>query len=183
MRDLLTCALLAVTVSSQRHEPTDTLASSAADSVGRFPQVSGRSLDGVRFDLPAEFRGRLNLVVVAFQRAQQRDVDDWMPYLRALASRRPDIALYELPTLGSGYRWMRGIIDGGMRRGIPDAAVRAATITLYIDKRPFRRALELADENQICVLVVDRQGRIYWRAEGRFNAESAADLTRRLGSL
>jgi hypothetical protein len=148
----------------------------AADSLGRFPAVSGDNLNGKRFDLPRDFEGELNFVVIAFKRDQQRDVDGWMPFLKTLAKDRNDVRIYELPTLGRGYRFMRPIIDGGMRGGIPDTRVRATTITLYIDKAPFRRALELPDEDHIYVLAVDRDGRVHARAEGLFTPESGAAI-------
>ncbi len=75
---------------------------------------------------------------------------------------------------------MRSFIDGGMRRGIPDAAVRASTITLYIDKTPLREALRLRDEDRIYVLLVDRKGRVFWRAEGRFDERMSAETVRRI---
>lgn len=140
--------------------------------MGRFPAVSGDNLNGKRFDLPRDFEGDVNLVVVAFQRDQQRDVDGWMPFLKTLAKDRNDVRIYEVPTLGRGYRIMRPIIDGGMRGGIPDLKVRATTITLYIDKTSFRRALRLPDENRIYVLAVDREGHVQARASGLFTPES-----------
>lgn len=151
---------------------------SPAGSLGRFPAESGENLNGKRFDLPRDFEGRLNLVVVAFQRQQQRDVDGWMPFLKTLAKDRDDLRIYELPTLGRRYRIMRPIIDGGMRGGIPDTKVRATTITLYIDKTPFRRALQLPDEDQIYVLAVDREGKVHARAAGLLTPESGAAFSR-----
>ena len=158
---------------------TDTIMSNvAADTIGRFPSVEGSNLEGERFNLPSGFKGELNVVLVAFQRDQQADVDTWMPFLKSLGETHPALRVYELPTLGRRYRMMRPFIDGGMRRGIPDRAVREATITLYIDKSPFREALKLGDEDRIYVLLVDREGRVLWRTEGLFNDSSGAELAR-----
>jgi hypothetical protein len=152
----------------------------ATDSLGRFPTVEGSNLEGEHFSLPSDFKGRLNVVLVAFRREQQADVDSWTPFLTTVGERRRDLRIYELPTLGRRYRLMRPFIDGGMRRGIPDAAVRAATITLYIDKAPFRESLRLPEEDRIYVLLVDQKGQVSWRAEGRFDARTGAELVRRL---
>jgi hypothetical protein len=152
----------------------------ATDSLGRFPTVEGSNLEGEHFSLPSDFKGRLNVVLVAFRREQQADVDSWTPFLTTVGERRRDLRIYELPTLGRRYRLMRPFIDGGMRRGIPDAAVRAATITLYIDKAPFRESLRLPEEDRIDVLLVDQKGQVAWRAEGRFDARTGAELVRRL---
>jgi hypothetical protein len=146
------------------------------DAALQFPVVQGRSLAGRRVTLPADFEGDLNVVLVAFKRHQQDDVDTWTPHLRELAARRPALRIYELPTLASSYRLMRTFIDGGMRGGIPDSAVRAATITLYIDKRPYKAALRIPNEDQIHVFLVERAGRILWRAAGPFSADAAAQL-------
>jgi hypothetical protein len=152
----------------------------ATDSLGRFPTVEGSNLEGEHFSLPSDFKGRLNVVLVAFRREQQADVDSWTPFLTTVGERRRDLRIYELPTLGRRYRLMRPFIDGGMRRGIPDAAVRAATITLYIDKAPFRESLRLPEEDRIYVLLVDQKGQVSWLAEGRFDARTGAELVRRL---
>lgn len=152
----------------------------ASDSLGKFPVVEGRSLEGRRFRLPGDFEGRYNVVLVAFKREQQSDVDTWTPFLKPLAAARSDVRVYEVPTLGRRYRLMRAVIDGGMRGGIPDRSVRAATITLYIDKLPYRRSLKLVDEDRIYVLLVDRQGKVLWRAEGRFSEASGRGLAQRI---
>jgi len=151
-----------------------------ADTLGRFPSVEGRNLEDERFSLPADLRSPLNVVLVAFKREQQEDVDTWMPFLKTLHEGRRDLSVYELPTLGRRYRLMRSFIDGGMRRGIPDSAVRAATITMYIDKTPFRESLRLRDEDRIYVLLVDREGRVFWRSEGRFTQTAGDELSRRI---
>ncbi len=148
----------------------------APDTLGLFPRVEGTNLEGEQFTLPSDFTGDLNVVLVAFQREQQSDVDSWMPFLKTLGTDQRDLRVWELPTLGRRYRLMRPFIDGGMRRGIPDAAVRAATITLYIDKQPFRESLGLPDEDRIFVLLVDRQGRVLWRSDGRFDERKGAAL-------
>ncbi len=72
---------------------------------------------------------------------------------------------------------MRGVIDGGMRGGIPDSAVRAATITLYISKGPFKRALAIQNEDSIEVVLVDRAGTIYWRTTGVFREAALLELS------
>lgn len=155
----------------------------ATDTLGQFPRVDGSSLEGERLGLPSGFKGALNVVIVAFKREQQADVDSWTPFLKSVGALRPDLRVYELPTLGRGYRMMRPFIDGGMRRGIPDVAVRAATITLYIDKAPFRESLRLRDEDRIYLLLVDQQGRVFWRTEGRFDERGGAAMVRRIDEL
>jgi hypothetical protein len=63
-----------------------------------------------------------------------------------------------------------------MRAGIPDRSTREATITLYTDKRAFRQALNIPNEDTIHLLIVDRQGRVHARVEGRYAPEKLAVL-------
>jgi len=156
---------------------------SMADSIRQFPRVEGSNLEGRRFTLPTDFEGDYNIVLVAFRREQQNDVDTWLPFLREVATPARHVRVYELPTLNKTYRFMRGFIDGGMSRGIPERATREATITLYIDKSPFKKALAIATEDRISTFLVARDGRILWRTDGRFTAGAAAGLAATLDSL
>lgn len=152
------------------------------DTLGIFPRAVGRNLEGWKFTLPFDLEGKRNVVVIAFKREQQADVDTWMPFLGEVSASHPELRVYEIPTLARGYRLMQSVIDGGMRRGIPDPAVRAATITLYIDKAPFKRALRISGEDRIHLLLVDRDGRVYWRAEGPFDPAAAEQLVERVST-
>lgn len=154
-----------------------------ADSVRRFPHVDGSNLEGKRFALPGDFEAEYNVVLVAFRREQQADVDSWLPFLREQKLAERGIRVYELPTLNRSYRWVRGFIDGGMARGIPAKATREATITLYIDKAPFKQALAIASEERIVTLLVARDGRVLWRADGRFAPATGAELIGAIDAL
>jgi hypothetical protein len=152
----------------------------SVQQVPHFPRVTGRNLEHRTFNLPGDFEGERNLILIAFKRSQQADVDTWTPFARPLEQQYPGFRIYELPTLASGFSIMRGIIDGGMRGGIPDSAVRAATVTLYIDKKPFRQALGITTEERIHAFLVDREGRVLWRAEGTFTQAAGDELVRAL---
>ena len=154
-----------------------------ADSVRQFPRVEGANLEGKRFALPGDFETAYNVVFVAFRREQQADVDSWLPFLREQTVAERGVRVYELPPLNRAYRWMRGFIDGGMSRGIPAKATREATITLYLDKSPFKQALAISSEDRIVALLVARDGRVLWRADGRFTPATGAELISALDAL
>lgn len=146
------------------------------DPTIRFPKVEGSNLEGRRFSLPEDFGGELNIVLVAFRREQQDDVDTWVPFIKTTAGKHSGLKAYELPTLNRSYSMVRRFIDGGMSRGIPEKATRETTITLYIDKTPFKKALGITTEDRIVMLLVSPDGRVLWRADGPYTAEAAADL-------
>ena len=151
------------------------------DTTRAFPPMQGQNLEGRTFEMPRDFAGELNVVFIAFKREQQADVDSWGAALNSLRKRHADLHVYELPTLGRSYRFVRPMIDGGMRRGIPDSTVRAATITLYIDKSPFKRALGITTEDYIEVLLVDQRGNIRWQCSGPMTPSLGAELEAAIG--
>jgi len=155
--------------------------SNGATSV--FPKVIGQNLNGKTFHLPNDFQAPASIVFIAYVRGQQAQVDSWKPFISDIRSRFPTTGEYELPTLSSGNRLLRGLIDRGMRSGIRDTETREVTITLYIDKRPFNAALGISSEREIAVLLVAPDGTVLWRATGAYTAERSKGLDAALSSL
>ena len=150
-----------------------------ADSL-RFPTVTSENLEGRTLTLPADFSGDRNVVFVAFLMQQQKDVDTWSPWLRQTLPKHPGSDFYEIPTIQRMVAPMRWVINRGMRGGIPDRAVRERTVTLYIDKAPFKQSLGITTESVIQVLLVDRAGRVLWRTTGPFTPAKATELEKAL---
>ena len=85
-------------------------------------------------------------------------------------------AYYELPTINRMGATRERLLDEGMRAGIPDKAARARTITLYTDKKAFQKALGIDGDDSIHAILIDRDGNVLWRAEGRFTEEKGRAL-------
>ena len=142
----------------------------------RFPLVKASNLEKRVLNLPADFGGDRNLLLVAFERKQQKDVDTWLREMKRFEEFDPKFHYYELPTIQRPNSLMRWIIDNGMRRGIPDRKARERTITLYIDKLVFCDALQILDQKHIHVLLVNRTGDVLWRTEGLFDETKGEGL-------
>lgn len=145
-----------------------------------FPSVTAPNLAGHNMRLPADFAGDLNLVLIAFQREQQADIDTWLEPGRKLMAKFPHLACYELPVIGKMNPLFRRFIAEGMRSGIPDTTARATTITLHLDKPAFRRSLQLPSEDRVYALLIDRKGAVHWRADGRCTDAAARELRDRI---
>jgi hypothetical protein len=142
----------------------------------QWPAVSGSNLQRKKLNLPEDLQGERNLVFVAFQQWQQKQVDSWLPFARQMEATHPGVRYYELPTIQRLNALARTFINEGMRAGIPDSVARERTITLYVDKVAFREALDLPAEENIYILLLDRQGAVLWRAEGAFTPEAGESL-------
>ena len=149
----------------------------------RFPTVVGTSLAGTTVRLPDQLAGRLNLLLIAFRRGQRAQMHTWSPFLDALAVRRPDVHVYEVPVLSAAYRPARPSIDGAMRDAVSDPTARERTITLYLDEVAFRAALAVPGDDQIHLRLVDRSGATHGRADGVWDPTKAAALAAVLEEL
>jgi len=141
-----------------------------------FPTVSGSNLLRQKVTLPQDFQGKLNLVFVPFLQWQQMEVDSWVPLVRRLEAQRQGLFYYELPTIQKRNVLYRTFINEGMRAGIPNATTRGRTITLYLDKAAFQKALEMGDEEHIYILLLDQAGKVFYRSRGAYTPEGGEQL-------
>jgi hypothetical protein len=138
--------------------------------------VSGSSLDGKRFNLPRDLKGKVNIVIIAFRREQTDIIEQWATPLKEIMRADPSLEVYELPTLSRGYSPFRWWIDGGMRAGIVDEEARRRTITIYTNKRNFKVQLGIPNEETIYIFLVGKDGRIITRVQGDFTEEKHQQL-------
>jgi hypothetical protein len=79
--------------------------------------VTGTALSGQRLRLPHDLLGGPVLLLVAYRRQAQADVDRWTSMARREA---PGLRVIELPVIPAlVWRLLQGWIDGGMRGGVP----------------------------------------------------------------
>jgi len=137
----------------------------------KFPEVTGFNLLRRKVTLPDDLQGEVNILFIAFYQWHQALVDSWVPRARQLEQSIPGVQFYEIPVLQKMNFISQTFINEGMRAGIPNQTTRGKTITLYIDKKAFRRAVEIPNEETIWVLVLDRQGNVLWRTGGAYSQE------------
>jgi hypothetical protein len=142
----------------------------------KLPRVEGSNLNRKKMIFPDDFVGQVNLVFIAFLRRHQDLIDQWVPFVAQLAAEFPELHYYEFPTLSRMGFLYRTFLNEGMRAGIPNPATRARTITLYLDKAAFRKALEIEDEQDIWLYLFDRDGQVLWRIQGGYTEEKGAML-------
>jgi hypothetical protein len=143
----------------------------------QFPSVSGNDLLRNKVSLPDDLSSGLNVLIVAFQRWHQGLVNSWVPFLDHMLEKHQDFDYYELPTIRKMNWLSRSIIDNGMRTGIPSRNTRRRTITLYIDKEPFRKKLSIPDESDIHLFLASKDGEVLWAGSGAISEDKADALT------
>jgi len=147
-------------------------------SAVRFPSFVAHDLNGRQVVVPRDAPTELTLVVVAFQRWHQADVDRWLRSAAPLLAQHPELDYLELPVLRRFNRVTRWWIDQGMRSGIPGQDQRARVVTLYTDKQAFRKRAGIAGEEAIHLFLIQRDGEILWRERGGVTPVALATLER-----
>lgn len=130
----------------------------------KFPNVTADSLAGTKESIPESCSGKVTLVTVAFLRESQGQLDSWLnPFYEKFGS-SPGFMFYEIPMISSGYKFMRMIIDGGMRAGLPSFKHKHV-VTMYGDVEKYLTALSL-DPRSGHAFLLDRDGIIRFQAKG-----------------
>lgn len=139
---------------------------------GMFPQVGGVNLLGEQKEFPDCLEAPKTVVIVAFQRWQQQWVDEWFAEIEPMVRQEDgEVEYYEVPTIAKMTGPMRWWIYKGMQGGIPADFMRQRVVTLHIDKQPFKESLGIQDEALVYVYLMDEQGHILHREQGRFTLE------------
>lgn len=149
----------------------------------RFPAVETDNLNRRTFRLPDGLEGESNLLILAYEQWQQRQVDGWFPIAERLENEIPGFRFYELPVVGRMNAVRRFMLDNGMRAGIPNKETRARVLTLYVDRDAFNDQLGITETDKITLLLVTRDGQIHWREIGPWSVEKEAGLEQAIRSL
>jgi hypothetical protein len=145
-------------------------------SAQRFPEMVGIDLTGAQRRVPQDLPGTVRLVVAAYQREQQADVDTWIANLDRISSRLPEVEFCELPVIPKGSALFRFYVNNGMRSGITDPQRRLQVITVYTDVPKFLEAVGQPDTRQIMAFLLHENGAILGKVQGRFSDEQLERL-------
>lgn len=150
-----------------------------------FPSIEATPLNaeevGGQVRIPEDFRGSPLLLLVGFVQDTQFDIDRW---LFGVLDAELEVALREVPAArGMAARMASGFIDGGMRRGIPQAEWGAVVTTYGKTAESIAKATGTESPRNARVLLLDGQGIIRWFHDGGFSAATLIDLRSALASL
>jgi hypothetical protein len=135
----------------------------------RFPSVRVKNLSDDIKSFPADFPAEKTLLLIAFEREQQDNLDDWSARLNL---RKPGaFSWLELPVIDDPGAFMRWFVDVAMKSGIVDPAVRVRVFSVYAPREKFIRHLGLPGPDQVHLVVADRSGNILCRISGDWTFE------------
>lgn len=152
-----------------------------ASPLGKIlPSVGGTALDGTPVRFPEDLRGNPALLLVAYRRGTQADIDRWMAWAKAST---PGLTFYEVPAIaGVVWRPMAGWIDQGMRGGVPKESW-SRVVTLYADAPALKDFLGDTGGYRTHAVLLDAQGKVVWFDAQGYSEGGAAALAAALAAL
>jgi hypothetical protein len=143
-----------------------------------LPPIAAYDLNKKPISWPAGLPAERTILIIAFTRGQQNNVDSWV---RGMALKSPGApAWFEVPMISNPGGIARFFIDNGMRGGIPNVQDRARVVTVYTNKAAMMTAMGLPNETQVHVLVVTRMGKILVRVSGDHSPAGEAAIRQAL---
>jgi len=156
-------------------ERRDSMTEQINPNIGkRFPDVIAESLAKTRESIPESAKGKVALIAVAFLQQSQPQLDSWLGPFAERFGGKEGFTFYEVPMISSGYKFMRIIIDSGMRGGIPREKHKNV-VTMYGDVEKYMKELNLEPRFGYAFLL-DKEGIIRWQGKGFATPESLKEL-------
>ena len=140
----------------------------------KFPEVTAESLAKTPESIPGSAKGKVALIAVAFLQQSQPQLDSWLGPFEEQFGNKEGFTFYEVPMISSGYKFMKMVIDSGMRGGIPKYKHKNV-VTMYGDVEKYMNALNLEARYGYAFLL-DKEGIIRWQAQGFSTPESLKEL-------
>jgi hypothetical protein len=175
MSGILFSSRHALTKEGQQPGRQNSMSEKTNPNIGKkFPEVTADSLAKTRESIPGSAQGKVALIAVAFLQQSQPQLDSWLgPFTERFGSKE-EYTFYEVPMISSGYKFMRFIIDSGMRGGIPKEKHKNV-VTMYGDVEKYMNELEL-DARFGYAFLLDREGIIRWQGKGFSTPEALKEL-------
>ncbi|MFZ0663656.1 MAG: hypothetical protein WAM66_13255 [Acidobacteriaceae bacterium] len=141
-----------------------------------FPSLTSYNLAKAKLNLPEDFAGKIDLLLISFRPEQQDQINTWMPTAQGLQHTNFNFRWYQLPVSDRETFVFRWWDNSSMRSDYTDPEIWPWIVPLYVDKKHFRHSLNIPAEHQITVLLIDKQGKVLWRAEGPLTTEKRNSL-------
>ncbi len=139
-----------------------------------FPTATGENLDKKSVELPTAYLGEPALYMVGYVQNSQFDLDRWAIGLNQVEF---SAQVVEVPTIPGMFPSMfKGVIDNGMRSGIPSEDW-AAVVTLYGKQaKPVAQFTGTENPRNGRLLLLDSKGSVQWFWDQGFSAKRLMEL-------
>lgn len=147
------------------------------DFIGeKFPVIKGESLAGKEIKIPDDIEGKPAVLILAFERKTQEKIDGWTKAVIGRYGDNDSVDYFEIPMIGGWFaKAMSGIIDAGMRGGVPKN-LHDNVVTYYGDLDNYFEELNIKDESDCYLFLIDKNGIVRYRTNGEADEQKIEQL-------
>ncbi len=130
-----------------------------------FPEIKGELLSSKAITLPDHCKGKVSVLIIAFKRGTQNQIDTWTQPLMKEFSICSDFRFIEVPMISNFYSWLSHYIDNGMRGGIAEP-MHKNVMTYYGPLNSYYDYFDVQDKKLCYLFLLDKEGRIQFLTKG-----------------
>lgn len=150
-------------------------APSESSVMGRLPAFMAQTLLRQPVTVPEGLPSDRTLALITLQRGQHAQVESWIQGMNLRND--PSITWMRMPVLNDpGTLTGRNAVEDKLLQRYPADTERAKLVPVFTDRASFMRSAGLDAAGQVYAVVVNRQGDVLARVEGKFDADKAQAL-------
>jgi len=124
------------------------------------------NLSGQEVEWPKALPGKKTVILLAYKRGQQSAVEDWV----AQMGFAPSDDFIQVLLMGRGARFVKGMIDGGLKKAFATQDWQERTYTIYQKASVLNKPFGISDTKQMQVIVLREDGKILGKVSGAADA-------------
>ena len=136
--------------------------SASAQAEGLTKEMLFTNLSGQEVEWPKGLPGEKTVILLAYKRGQQSEVEDWV----AQMGFTPSDNFIQVLLMGRGARFVKGMIDGGLKKAFATKDWQERTYTIYQKASILNNPFGISDSKQMQVIVLQEDGKILGKVSG-----------------
>jgi hypothetical protein len=146
-----------------------------ASVMGRLPSMMAKTLSRQPVTVPDGLAADRTLALITFQKGQRPQIDSWIEGLNL--NQDKSISWVRMSVLSDpGTLTGRNAVEDKLLKHYSADADRSRVVPVFTDPENFARSAGLNGADQAYAVVINRQGDVLARVEGRFDADKAQTL-------
>jgi hypothetical protein len=146
-----------------------------------LPSTPAKTLTGRAITLPGSDHAQ-TLLIVGFSKASSAAVKAWWLQAADLCKAHPAVACYKGAVLQDVPSFMRGMIVGGIKRDL-SATEQDDFVTVVDNEAAWKQAFAFSAADNAYLAIVDRTGKVLWRATGEDKEANSAVIAHGFDSI
>ena len=146
-----------------------------------LPKTDFETLSGQKLTLPGALSGKPALLIIGFSHSSSKPTGEWAKDLSSDCHSRAHLVCYQIAVLQDAPRMFRGMITGGIKRGIPKDEQDFFLILVH-DEDTWKSLAGFSNPDDAYLLFVDDRANIRWKTHGPPTPAAVKSLREKLPS-